>query len=164
MLHSVQTPPTHSWKNPCERVMSFLNIRLQSVGMMRQETENYEHVLIYKVLVWWDKRLRITNMFWNTKRWYDEKRDWELRTCSDLQSVGMMRQETENYEHVLKSANSLAAIRKLAKDDPAIKDDVTNCVQLTTKLLETIFSQLTHEEKDFQVFKAAVSRCFKEIN
>ena len=76
----------------------------------------------------------------------------------------MMRQETENYEHVLKSANSLAAIRKLAKDDPAIKDDVTNCVQLTTKLLETIFSQLTHGEKDFQVFKAAVSRCFKEIN
>ena len=96
MLISVHTPPTHSWKNPCERVMSFLNIGLQSVGMIRQETEN--------------------------------------------------------YEHVMKSANSLAAIR--AKGDPAIEDEVINCVQPTIKLLESIFSQLTLGEKNFQVFKA----------
>ena len=87
MFISAQIPPTHSWKNPCDRVISFLHIGLQSVGMIRQVTEN--------------------------------------------------------YKHVLKSANSLAAIRKLAKDDPAIEDEVTNCVQSTIKLLETIFSQLT---------------------
>ena len=66
----------------------------------------------------------------------------------------MIRQETENYEHVLKSANSLAAIRKLAKDDPAIEYEVINCVQPTITLLESIFS-LTLGEKYFQVFKAA---------
>ena len=67
----------------------------------------------------------------------------------NIQSIGMMRQETENYEHVLKSANSLTAIRKLAKDE------VINCEQPTIKLLESIFSQLTLGEKNFYVFKVA---------
>ena len=32
MLCSIQTPPYHSWKNPCERCMSLLNLGLQGVG------------------------------------------------------------------------------------------------------------------------------------
>ena len=39
LLCSVQTPPYHSWKNPCERCMSLLNIGLQGMGVMRQETK-----------------------------------------------------------------------------------------------------------------------------
>ena len=39
MLCSIQTPPYHSWKNPCERCMSLLNLGLQGGGIMRQETE-----------------------------------------------------------------------------------------------------------------------------
>jgi hypothetical protein len=34
---AVRTPPGHSWKNPVERIMSILNLGLQSVGLMRQK-------------------------------------------------------------------------------------------------------------------------------
>ena len=42
MLCSIQTPPYHSWKNPCEECMSLLNLGLQGVGISRQETETCE--------------------------------------------------------------------------------------------------------------------------
>lgn len=47
-LCAVRTPPHHSWKNPAERIMSILNLGLQSVGVMRQETKSFEddHVII----------------------------------------------------------------------------------------------------------------------
>ena len=44
-LCAIRTPPYHSWKNPAERVMSILNIGLQSVGIMRQKTESFEEAL-----------------------------------------------------------------------------------------------------------------------
>lgn len=37
-----RTPPGSSWKNPAERVMSQLNLALQSVGMMRDAAGDYE--------------------------------------------------------------------------------------------------------------------------
>ena len=36
-LVAVRTPPYNSWKNPAERVMSELNLALQTVGIMRQK-------------------------------------------------------------------------------------------------------------------------------
>src|SRR5438128_5437329 len=36
---AVRTPPSHSWKNPVERIMSVLNLGLQSVGLMQAEME-----------------------------------------------------------------------------------------------------------------------------
>ena len=44
-LCAIRTPPYHSWKNPAERVMSILNIGLQSVGIMCQETKIFEEAL-----------------------------------------------------------------------------------------------------------------------
>lgn len=35
MLVAVQTPSYHSWCNPVERIMSILNLALQSVGFMQ---------------------------------------------------------------------------------------------------------------------------------
>ena len=45
LLCSLQTPPYHSWKNPCEGCMSLLYIGLQGVGIMRQEIESCESYL-----------------------------------------------------------------------------------------------------------------------
>lgn len=43
MLVAVRTPPMNSWKNPPERIMSILNLALQSVGLMRKEqSEDFE--------------------------------------------------------------------------------------------------------------------------
>lgn len=43
MLVGVRTPPMNSWKNPPERIMSILNLALQSVGLMRKEqSENFK--------------------------------------------------------------------------------------------------------------------------
>src|SRR6266540_1869365 len=43
-LVAVRTPPGHSWKNPVERIMSILNLGMQSIGLMRvkmsEECEN----------------------------------------------------------------------------------------------------------------------------
>ena len=87
MLITVRTPPSHSWKNPVERCMSILNLGLQSVGIMREETEN--------------------------------------------------------YEQLLKSANSLTAIRKLAEEDPAVEEEVIASVQPMIEMLEKIFTRLS---------------------
>ena len=47
MIIAVRTPPQNSWKDPAERVMSILNIGLQSVGLMRNQLTNValEHKL-----------------------------------------------------------------------------------------------------------------------
>lgn len=46
MLSAVRTPPYHSWKNPVERIMSIINIALQSVGLMRQSMpQNLENLM-----------------------------------------------------------------------------------------------------------------------
>ena len=47
-LVAVRTPPYNSWKNPAERVMSELNLALQTVGIMRQKlpTAALEKVLV----------------------------------------------------------------------------------------------------------------------
>ncbi|XP_078340082.1 uncharacterized protein LOC111130598 [Crassostrea virginica] len=43
MLVAVRTPPMNSWKNPPERIMSILNLALQSVGLMReQQSDDFE--------------------------------------------------------------------------------------------------------------------------
>jgi hypothetical protein len=45
---AVRTPPQNSWKNPVERIMSILNLGLQSVGLMRTEMSNESERLISK--------------------------------------------------------------------------------------------------------------------
>lgn len=44
-LCAVCTPPHNSWKTPVERVMSIVNLALQSVGLMRNRTESFENQL-----------------------------------------------------------------------------------------------------------------------
>ncbi len=45
---AVRTPPQNSWKNPVERIMSILNIGLQSIGLMRAEMNDESEKLIGK--------------------------------------------------------------------------------------------------------------------
>ncbi|CAB4425839.1 unnamed protein product [Rhizophagus irregularis] len=45
---AVRTPPQYSWKNPVERVMSILNLGLQSIGLMRTEMNNESERLMSK--------------------------------------------------------------------------------------------------------------------
>lgn len=40
LLSAVRTPPYHSWKNPVERIMSIINVALQSVGLMRLKSSS----------------------------------------------------------------------------------------------------------------------------
>ena len=47
-LVAVRTPPQHSWKNPVERIMSILNLGLQSVGLMRTKMNDESEKLISK--------------------------------------------------------------------------------------------------------------------
>jgi hypothetical protein len=43
-----RTAPCNSWKNPVERIMSIVNLGLQSVGIMRREgSENFERAIKY---------------------------------------------------------------------------------------------------------------------
>ena len=39
MVVAVRTPPYHSWRNPVERIMSILNLALQSVGLMQTKMD-----------------------------------------------------------------------------------------------------------------------------
>ena len=45
---AVRTPPGHSWKNPCERIMAILNVALLSVGVMRQKMSPKTETLLEK--------------------------------------------------------------------------------------------------------------------
>ena len=42
MVVAVRTPPYNSWKDPAERIMSLLNIGLQSVGLVRNAIEDQD--------------------------------------------------------------------------------------------------------------------------
>ena len=42
MVVAVRTPPYNSWKDPAERIMSLLNIGLQSVGLVRNALEDQD--------------------------------------------------------------------------------------------------------------------------
>lgn len=46
MVVLARTPPGSSWKNPAERVMSQLNLALQSVGLMRSTASTPEQEAI----------------------------------------------------------------------------------------------------------------------
>ena len=39
-LCAARTAPSHSWKNPVERIMSTLNLGLQCVGLMREKGDD----------------------------------------------------------------------------------------------------------------------------
>ncbi|CAG8482011.1 8641_t:CDS:2, partial [Scutellospora calospora] len=45
---AVRTPPQHSWKNPVERIISILNLRLQCIGLMRGKMSDNLEKLISK--------------------------------------------------------------------------------------------------------------------
>jgi hypothetical protein len=45
---AVRTPPQNSWKNPVERIMSILNLGLQSVSLMRTEMNDDSERLMSK--------------------------------------------------------------------------------------------------------------------
>jgi hypothetical protein len=46
-LVAVYTPPGHSWKNPVERIISILNLRLQCIDLMCQKiVEEYKEILL----------------------------------------------------------------------------------------------------------------------
>jgi hypothetical protein len=45
-LVALRTPPGHSWKNPVERIMSILNLGMQSVGLMRAKMNDENENLI----------------------------------------------------------------------------------------------------------------------
>src|SRR5581483_3376496 len=47
-LVAVRTSPQHSWKNPIERIMSILNLGLQSVGLMRAKMNDESENLMNK--------------------------------------------------------------------------------------------------------------------
>ena len=41
-----RTAPFHSWRNPVERIMSLLNLGMQSVGLLRKEMDDsYESII-----------------------------------------------------------------------------------------------------------------------
>lgn len=48
MVVLARTPPGWSWKNPAERVMSQLNLALQSVGLMRERADHIQEVKIVR--------------------------------------------------------------------------------------------------------------------
>ena len=48
MVVLARTLPGWSWKNPAERVMSQLNLALQSVGLMRERADHIQEVKIVR--------------------------------------------------------------------------------------------------------------------
>lgn len=43
-LCAIRTPPHNSWKNPAERIMSILNLALQSAGIARTRTDSEDQL------------------------------------------------------------------------------------------------------------------------
>lgn len=99
-MHCVaRTPPQNSLKNPAERIMSVLNLGFQSVGLMREKTENFE-------------------------------------------------------KH-LGSANSLSEIRNLAEKYPAFEKEVLDAIEPVRILLSNVVNRLKWKGEYFQTFAPA---------
>ena len=106
-LCAVRTPPHHSWKNPVERIMSIINIALQSVGMMRSKTQNYEE---------------------------------ELKSCK-----------------------TTAAIRELGSKYPGVKVEVLDAVEPAKVLLYDLIKRLKLKDKPFSTFFAVTEKDMDDL-
>uniref|UniRef100_U9T5Z8 Uncharacterized protein n=1 Tax=Rhizophagus irregularis (strain DAOM 181602 / DAOM 197198 / MUCL 43194) TaxID=747089 RepID=U9T5Z8_RHIID len=97
---AVRTPPQHSWKNPVERIMSMLNLGLQSVGLMRAKMSGQSEELMSK--------------------------------------VGTMND-----------------IRKIAEENPTLKEDVIASFQTPINLVRDVFNRQSLKDEPFKTFDAA---------
>uniref|UniRef100_U9THL9 Uncharacterized protein n=2 Tax=Rhizophagus irregularis TaxID=588596 RepID=U9THL9_RHIID len=99
-LVAVRTPPQHSWKNPVERIMSILNLGLQSVGLMRAE----------------------------------------------------MNDQSEN---LMSKCGTMNEIRKIAEENPNLKEDLITSLQVPIHLIRDVFSRQALKGEPFKTFPAA---------
>ena len=63
-----------------------------------------------------------------------------------LQGIGVMRTAAPTVELQLKSANSLKAIRRLAKKLPTLKEEVKDSIEPAKVLISDVFSRLQLKE------------------
>ena len=84
-----RTAPFHSWRNPVERIMSLLNLGMQSVGLMRKEMDDSMQSvgLMRKEM---DDSMQSVGLM---RKEMDDS----------MQSVGLMRKEMDDsYESIIK--------------------------------------------------------------
>ena len=80
-----------------------------------------------------------------------------------LQSIGMMRCATKNYENELKTCKSLSDIRQLSSKFPSLKDEVLDSVEPAKLLLCNLFKKLFLKDKPFSVFHSSSSKDMEEL-
>ena len=80
-----------------------------------------------------------------------------------LQSVGMMRSESQNFEEQLKSCKSLSDIRALGDKFPSLKDEVLDSVKPAKILLCDLIKQLKLKDQPFATFAPASLKDMDEL-
>lgn len=74
-----------------------------------------------------------------------------------LQGIGVMRTAAPTVELQLKSANSLKAIRRLAKKLPTLKEEVKDSIKPAKVIISDVFSRLQLKEKKFKISQNATN-------
>ena len=161
MVVAVRTPPYGSWKDPAERIMSILNIGLQTVGLMRNESP-YRDI---------EARLKKCNSK-KEIRSYAEK-DPEVKN-EVLDSVKGVKDLLESVFSklslrgktfkIFKAANENKLdelFSELAKIDPSVikTDTTTKKIAGHPKIINFIKSHCVQRNYMFSVKKCELSEC-----
>ena len=81
-----------------------------------------------------------------------------------MQSIGLMRNEMgDNLENLMKKCNSMEEIRACSKNEPQLKDELVNSLQVPINLMEGIFERLTLKDESFLTYKSATEEEIKDL-
>lgn len=81
-----------------------------------------------------------------------------------LQAIGLQRKKMEEvYEAAIKSCNSLADLRKKAKDNNDLEQAIRDSVESVKILMSSIFQRLSLKDKPLKVFAACSSEQMDQV-
>ena len=74
-----------------------------------------------------------------------------------LQSVGLMRAKTNDHsENLLNKCGTMNEIRKIAEENPNLKEDLVESLQAPIRLVRDVFDRQFLKDEPFKTFNAAM--------
>ena len=160
MLIAVRTPPYNSWKDPAERVMSILNIGLNSVGLMRGGAdEDVEDLLASR------KNMKEIRALAEDKPHVQEAVRESIKPVKELLRNLFQRLALKDKEFKVFSSCSEEDIVELWEEISKVDDSLTRTDTSNEKIKDKVFLQsfmanhCVDRQYSFQIKKRGNTNC-----
>jgi hypothetical protein len=81
-----------------------------------------------------------------------------------MQSIGLMRSEmSDDLENLMKKCNSMEEIRTCSNNEPQLKNELIDSLQVPIDLMEGIFERLLLKDESFSTYTSATEEEIKSL-